>query len=114
MMIPERVDVLAEAGDMELAQGLDVGRIAQVDGVERISLLEGDHVTAIADEAHRLDRLPLFTERVTAVQDGQLTFGTLHGEHAVFYRVFPVVDGGGDAQHPVRLIQRELVERHTW
>ncbi len=49
--------VIQEARDLEFAHLFRCCRVAQVQGEQRIHLLEGDHVAAVAVETHTLKRL---------------------------------------------------------
>ncbi len=55
--VAERVEVCRVPGDLQLADHARVGRIGQIEGVERVGLLEGDHVADVTEEPDGVDLL---------------------------------------------------------
>ena len=117
-----RVNVGRDTGHLQLAKDGGVGRIAQVDGPQRIDLLEGHHVRHVVGEAGRPDALAF--RKATDVADlpqdlfaGLEVGRALQGHDVADHRLWvlhppaaPLAGGGGHAHDAFVLRERELVE----
>ena len=117
-----RVNVGRDTGHLQLAKDGGVGRIAQVDGPQRIDLFEGHHVSHVLSEAGRPDALAF--RKATDVADlpqdllaGLEVGRALQGHHMADHRLWvlhppaaPLTGGGGHAHDAFVLRERELVE----
>ena len=111
----DRVQVGRVAGHLQLTRHDGVGRIGEVDHVQRVDLSERDHVPLIAEEADAVDALVDAQAREEA-DLGELAAGEAQRRDPALPgwrgRVPPQrVGGAGDAQHALVLRERELAEQ---
>ncbi len=116
------MNVGRDAGHLQLSENGGVGRIAQVDGPQRIDLFEGHHVRHVLGEAGRPDAFAF--RKATDVADlpqdllARLDVGrALQRHHMADHRLWvlhppaaPLAGGGGHAHDAFMLRERELVE----
>ncbi len=101
------VEVVAEAGYLELAQHLRVLGVAEVDGEEGVHLLEGDQVASVAHEPGAVYLLP----GGKPLQRANRVEGFVEDVDVVAYAASaPAAAGGGYPEVSVVLVHAELVE----
>ncbi len=110
--VADGVQVGRVAGDLQLPDDRRVGRVGQVDDVQRVGSPEGDDVADVAHEPHGEDRLPL-AQPAGPPQLDELVPLSGKGDDLALGRVTGPrgPGGGGDAQDAVVLGHRELVEQ---
>ncbi len=113
--LADRVQVGGVAGDLQLTREPRLGRVAEVDGVERIDLAEGHQVADVVEEPHRVDLLvgPEATE-LTGPDELVAALGEDGDEALALARLaarLPRRDRGArDAQKAVALRHRPLAQ----
>ncbi len=111
--VAQRMEVGGISEDLQLAFHRWIGRIAQIEGVERIGLAEGDDVTHLTDETNREDPLTLTqaTNRADDLERAVVLSKNVNGALGVLSTPPGGLGSGRGPQVSVVLAQRELVEQ---